>query len=395
MARMIGTTARGIRAPIVREGDDLVRITTDSIIAAAEQHQFDLQDRDIVGVTESLVARAQGNYVTTRQIAQEIKDKFPGDLVVLFPILSRNRFAMILRALAMSGRHIVVMLNYPGDEVGNHLMDPDRMEEQNINPYTDILTENDYRRYFGHSFKHPFTGLDYIDLYKGLADEGQIEIILANDWRAALNYSQDVLIANIHDRHRLKKRLKSAGGRHIYGLDDLCREPVEGSGYNADYGLLGSNQADAERLKLFPRDCSEFVTAVQTALRERTGRHLEVMVYGDGAFKDPQGKIWELADPVVSPGFTAGLAGTPNEIKMKYVIDNELSRLGESEMIDALREKIRSKGTDLVGQSESAGTTPRQLTDLLGSLCDLVSGSGDKGTPIILVQGYFDSYASD
>ncbi|MDD2578693.1 MAG: F420-0--gamma-glutamyl ligase [Clostridia bacterium] len=395
MARLIGTTARGIRAPIVREGDDLVKITTESILEAARQHQFELQDRDIVGVTESLVARAQGNYVTTQQIAGEIKEKFPDSLVVLFPILSRNRFAMILQALAMSGRHIYLMLNYPGDEVGNHLMDPDLMEEQNINPYTDILTEDDYRRYFGHSFKHPFTGLDYLDLYKSLAEEGQIEIILANDWRAALNYSRDVLIANIHDRQRLKKRLKSAGGRHIYGLDDLCRESIDGSGYNADYGLLGSNQADAGRLKLFPRDCQAFVEAVQDALRERTGRQLEVMIYGDGAFKDPQGKIWELADPVVSPGYTAGLAGTPNEIKMKYVIDNELSRLDASEMADALRDKIRGKGTDLVGQAASAGTTPRQLTDLLGSLCDLVSGSGDKGTPIILVQGYFDSYAAD
>ena len=395
MTRMVGTTARGIRAPIVQQGDDLINITTNAIIEAAEAEHFNLNDRDVVGVTESLLARAQGNYVSLEAIASDVNSKFPGDLVVLFPILSRNRFSMILKALALTGKKITVMLNFPSDEVGNHLMDVDQMEERNINPYTDILTEEDYRMAFGHTFKHPFTGLDYIDLYKGMAVNDNIEVVLANDYRAALKYSQDVLIANIHDRHRLKKKLLAAGARTALGLDDIINTSVQGSGFNPEYGLLGSNQAGDDRLKLFPRECQPFVEAVADMLKERTGKQIEVMIYGDGAFKDPQGKIWELADPLVSPGFTSGLVGTPNEIKMKYIVDNELSSLNRSEMVDALRNKIRSKGTDLVGQAESAGTTPRQLTDLLGTLCDLMSGSGDKGTPIILIQGYFDNYAVD
>ena len=395
MARMVGTTARGIRAPIVRQGDDLVQIVTDSIVQAAQAENFVLHDRDVVGVTESLLARAQGNYISLQAIADDVARKFPGDLVVMFPILSRNRFAMILKALAMSKRKITVMLNFPCDEVGNHLMDVDQMEDKGINPYTDVLSEQDYRVHFGHTFKHPFTGLDYIDLYKNLEIDGNIEIVLANDYRAALNFSSDVLVANIHDRSRLKKKLLAAGARTVLGLDDLAAEPLNGEGHNPEYGLLGSNQAGADRLKLFPRDCQPFVEAVQSELKKQTGQLLEVMIYGDGAFKDPQGKIWELADPLVSPGYTTGLKGTPNEIKMKYIVDNELSSLSRSEMVDALLEKIRSKGTDLVGQAESAGTTPRQLTDLLGTLCDLMSGSGDKGTPIILIQGYFDNYAAE
>ena len=395
MARMVGTTARGIRTPIVRQGDDLVQIVADSVLDAAKAEGVSLRDRDVVGITESLLARAQGNYVSLEAIASDVKEKFPGDLVVLFPILSRNRFAMILKALALTGKKITVVLNFPCDEVGNHLMDVDKMEERNINPYTDVLTEEDYRMAFGHSFKHPFTGLDYIDLYKSLAADANIEIVLANDYRAALNYSQDVLVANIHDRIKLKKKLLAAGARTALGLDDLINQPLQGSGFNPEYGLLGSNQAGADQLKLFPRDCQPFVETVQKLLNERTGKKIEVMIYGDGAFKDPQGKIWELADPVVSPGFTAGLKGTPNEIKMKYIVDNELSGLSRSEMVDALRDKIRTKGTDLVGQAESAGTTPRQLTDLLGTLCDLMSGSGDKGTPVILIQGYFDNYSVD
>jgi F420-0:gamma-glutamyl ligase len=390
---MIGTTVRGIRAPIIREGDDLVSIVVDSLLAASQQENFLFGDRDVAGVTESLLARAQGNYVDIETVAEDIKKKFPGDIVVLFPILSRNRFSVILRSLALTGRKITVMLSYPSDEVGNHLMDIDKMEEAGINPYTDVLTEADYRKHFGHSFKHPFTGLDYIDLYKSLAINDNIEVVLANDYRAALNFSQDVLIANIHDRERLSRKLLQAGARTALGLDKIMNEPINGSGFNPQYGLLGSNLSSDSRLKLFPRDCQAFVDQVQASLLEKTGRKIEVMVYGDGAFKDPQGKIWELADPVVSPGFTSGLIGTPNEIKMKYVVDNELAGMDTEATAKALREKILTKENDLLGKSASAGTTPRQLTDLLGSLFDLTSGSGDKGTPIVLAQGYFDHYA--
>lgn len=395
MSRMIGTTVRGVRAPIVREGDDLVSIVVDSVLQAAQQEKFELRDRDVIGVTESLLARAQGNYVNIETVAEDIKSKFPGDIVVIFPILSRNRFAVILRSLALTGRKITVMLNYPSDEVGNQLMDTDKMEEAGINPYTDVLIEADYRRHFGHSFKHPFTGLDYIDLYKSLAVDGNIEVVLANDYRAALQFSQDVLIANIHDRDRLRKKLIQAGARTALGLDRIMNEPIGGSGFNPQYGLLGSNQSSDSKLKLFPRDCRPFVDSVQSRLQAETGKKIEVMVYGDGAFKDPQGKIWELADPVVSPGFTDGLAGTPNEIKMKYIVDNDLAGLDQEATARALREKILTKEKDLLGKSASAGTTPRQLTDLLGSLFDLTSGSGDKGTPIVLAQGYFDHYAVD
>lgn len=395
MTRMIGTAVRGIRAPIVREGDDLVEIVVSSVIDAAKSEGFELRDRDVVGVTESLLARAQGNYVEISTVSADIASKFSGDIAVIFPILSRNRFSVILRSLALTGRKITLILNYPCDEVGNHLMDVDKMEEAGVNPYTDVLSEADFRRIFGYEYLHPFTGLDYIDLYKSLAENDNIEIVLANDYKAALNYSQDVLVANIHDRAKLKRKLLQAGARTALALDDIMNESVDGSGYNPDYGLYGSNQAGDTRLKLFPRECQPFVTSVQELLLARTGRKIEVMVYGDGAFKDPQGKIWELADPVVSPGFTDGLRGTPNEIKMKYIVDNELEGMGAEETSKALKDKILSKDNDLVGQKASAGTTPRQLTDLLGSLFDLTSGSGDKGTPIVLAQGYFDHYAAD
>lgn len=395
LARSIGTAAYGVRAPIIREGDDLAPIVVDTLLQAQANGAFKIKDHDVVGITESLLARAQGNYVSIDAVAADVARKIPGDFVVLFPILSRNRFSLILKGLARSKRKITVMLNYPCDEVGNHLMDVDRMEEAGINPYTDVLTEADYRAHFGHSFKHPFTGLDYIDLYKNLAVDGNIEIVLANDCKAALHFAPHVLVANIHDRARLKRQLLKAGAKTAVGLDDLLKESIEGSGFNPDFGLLGSNQAGETKLKLFPRDCRSFVGRVQQLLEEKTGKHLEVMVYGDGAFKDPQGKIWELADPVVSPGYTDGLIGMPNEIKMKYVVDNELSGLDRAATTDALRQKIRAKEANLVGQAASLGTTPRQLTDLLGSLCDLISGSGDKGTPVILVQGYFDNYATD
>lgn len=395
MTRLTGTTTRGIRAPIIRQGDDLVQIVADSVLQAAASENFQVRDRDVIGITESLLARAQGNYVTVHDIAAEVKRKFPDNLVVIFPILSRNRFSLILRGLALSGKKITLMLNYPCDEVGNHLMDVDQMEEKGINPYTDILTEDDFRNYFGHSFRHPFTGLDYIDLYKELAVDNNIEIVLANDCTAALRYGQDILVANIHDRQRIKRKLLKEGARTVIGLDDMLNEPAIGRGYNPEVGLLGSNQAGAEKLKLFPRDCQPFVNLVQKKIAAVTGHMVEVMVYGDGAFKDPQGKIWELADPVVSPGFTSGLAGTPNEIKMKLIVDNELAELQGQELSDALKQKIMAKQDNLVGQQDSAGTTPRQLTDLLGTLCDLTSGSGDKGTPIVLIQGYFDNYATE
>lgn len=395
MARYIGTAAYGIRAPIIREGDDLASIVVSSLLEASSHNAFQIKDRDVIGVTESLLARAQGNYVNTQDITADVMRKIPDDYVVLFPILSRNRFALILRGLAQSKRKMTVMLSYPHDEVGNPLMDPDQLDESGINPHTDILTEDRYRRLFGYEFKHPFTGLDYVALYKSLAVNDNIEIVLANDYKAALQFSPHILVADIHDRSRLKRKLWQAGAQTVIGLDDLLTEPVNGSGYNPEYGLLGSNQAGDDRLKLFPRDCAQFVTCVQQLVKDRTGKHLEVMIYGDGAFKDPRGRIWELADPVVSPGYTDGLKGLPNEIKLKYVVDNELAGLDRFSAAESLKNKIRTKASKSVETSEFLGTTPRQITDLLGSLCDLISGSGDKGTPIVLIQGYFDNYASD
>lgn len=395
MGRIVGTVVRGIRTPIVKEGDDIASVVVEALLNAARQSGFAFQDRDVVGITESVVARSQGNYAPIAAVAAEINRKFSGDIALLFPILSRNRFSLILKGIAQSGKKIHLFLNFPADEVGNQLMDIELMDEKGINPHTDFLTEDEYRRFFGEETIHPFTGIDYVKLYKELAAPGQIEIYLANDPRTVLDYSKEVLIANIHDRSRIKKNLRRAGAKSVFALDDLLTEPIDGCGYNPEYGLLGSNKATEDKLKLFPRDCQSLVEKIQQLLRERVGKRIEVMVYGDGAFKDPQGKIWELADPVVSPGFTCGLRGTPNEIKIKYVADNEFGGLNREALTEAVKQKVRSKEQNLCGQDLSLGTTPRQLTDLLGSLCDLTSGSGDKGTPVILIQGYFDNYSND
>jgi len=394
MSRCVGTVARGIRTPIVKEGDNLINIVVDSVLRAAEEENFELRDRDIVGITESLVARAQGNYATIEDIAKDVASKFPGDIGVVFPILSRNRFSILLKGIAMTGRKIHLLLSYPADEVGNHLMDIDKMDELAINPYTDVLTEEDYRRMFGEKVPHPFTGIDYVSLYREMANDN-IDIYFSNDPRTILKYTKDILVANVHERKRTKRILKKAGANIIYGLDDILTKPINGSGYNPEYGLLGSNLASDHEVKLFPRDCQYYVEEIQRLLYERTGKKLEVLVYGDGAFKDPVGRIWELADPVVSPGYTEGLKGTPNEIKLKYVVDTELSHLEGEEILKAVKQKIYSKEVDLLDQAESLGTTPRQITDLIGSLCDLTSGSGDKGTPVVLIQGYFDNFASE
>jgi len=393
MIRTVGTTVRGLRAPIIKEGDDLVSIVVDSVLKSMDAEKFTLNDRDVIGVTESLVARSQGNYASVDDIAEDVNKKFDGDFAVVFPILSRNRFSLILKGLAMTGKKIYLFLNYPSDEVGNHLMDVDMMDDAGINTYTDVLTEEKYREIFGEHVAHPFTGIDYVKMYKELAINDNIEIFLTNDPRVALNYTKEVLVANIHDRKRIKKLLLKSGATNVYGLDEVLNESVNGSGFNPEYGILGSNTATHTKIKLFPKNSQETVETIQSLLKEKTGKNIEVMVYGDGAFKDPVGKIWELADPVVSPGYTKGLEGTPNEIKIKYVADNELSNLNSDEMTDAIKKKINEKGNDEGHLGQKLGTTPRQITDLLGSLCDLTSGSGDKGTPIILIQGYFDSYA--
>ena len=394
MVRTVGTTARGIITPIIKEGDDLVNIVVDSVLKSMENDKYSLNDRDVIGITESLVARAQGNYIPLDDITTDINRLFAGDISLLFPILSRNRFSLILKAIAMTGKKIHVFLNYPSDELGNHLMDVDKMYEKGVNPYTDLLSEKQYRELFGEKVPHPFTGIDYVDLYKSLGVDNNIEIYLSNNPRAALDYTKEILIANIHDRFRTKNILLSAGAEKVLCLDDILTRPISGRGYNAEYGLLGSNMATETSLKLFPRDCRKIVMDIQQALKAKTGKHIEVMIYGDGAFKDPRGKIWELADPVVSPGFTPGLEGTPNEIKLKYIADSQAGSINSEDMAALIKNKIKDKGNNLVGKAESLGTTPRQLTDLLGSLCDLTSGSGDKGTPIVLVQGYFDNFAS-
>ncbi len=395
MVRTIGTVAIGIRAPIVQEGDDVVAVIVDSVLRFVQTENFCLQDRAVIGVTESLVARAQGNYVSIQDVALDIKDKFSGDMAVVFPILSRNRFAPILKGIARSDRKIYLFLSYPADEMGNSLMDMDIMDQAGLNPYTDVLTEDRYRKIFGDHVRHPFTGIDYVRMYKELAVNDNIVIYFANDPRVALDFSPEVLVANVHARERTKRILKRAGATVVRGLDDILTKPVNGSGYSPDFGLLGSNLATDNTIKLFPRDCQRIVDAVQAVLKDKTGKHVEVMIYGDGAFKDPQGKIWELADPVVSPGYTKGLEGTPHEVKLKYIADNELSRLGHEQVNEAIKLRLREKKTGTVEAVESLGTTPRRLTDLLGSLCDLTSGSGDKGTPIVLVQGYFDDYATE
>ena len=395
MERKVGTISRGIRCPIIREGDNLVDIVVNSVCEAAESEGFELRNRDVVGITESIVARSQGNYASVDAVAKDVKTKLGGETVgVIFPILSRNRFAMILKGIARGSKKIVLMLNYPSDEVGNALITIDQLDEAGINPYSDVLTLAKYRELFGDN-KHEFTGVDYVEYYsKLITDENcDVEIIFANNCKEILKYTDTVLNCDIHTRARTKRILLASGAKTVCGLDDILTSSVDGSGYNEKYGLLGSNKSTEETLKLFPRECTELVNKIQAKLLERTNKHIEVMVYGDGAFKDPQGKIWELADPVVSPGFTSGLVGTPNELKLKYLADNDFHNLSGKELKEAIEKSIKAKSGSLVGNMASQGTTPRQLTDLIGSLCDLTSGSGDKGTPVILVQGYFDSYA--
>ncbi|HHV11690.1 MAG TPA: F420-0--gamma-glutamyl ligase [Clostridiales bacterium] len=394
MERLIGTVSRGLRAPIIRQGDDIAEITITSVLSAAKSGNFEVYDQDIIAITEAIVARAQGNYATVDQIATDVRNKFGDNTIgVIFPILSRNRFGICLKGIARGAKKIQLMLSYPSDEVGNHIVDLDALDEKGINPWVDVLSEAQYRALFGYT-KHPFTGVDYIDYYKELIQgEGcEVEVILANDCRTILNYTKHVLSCDIHTRARTKRILKANGAELVLGLDDILTSPVDGGGYNADYGLLGSNKATEETVKLFPRDCEEVVKKIQSGIKEATGKHVEVMVYGDGAFKDPIGKIWELADPVVSPAYTEGLEGQPNEVKLKYLADNDFADLSGEELKTAISDYIKHKDSNLVGSMVSQGTTPRRLTDLIGSLCDLTSGSGDKGTPIVLVQGYFDNY---
>ena len=397
MSRMIGTVSRGVRAPIIRQGDDIVQIVTDSVLEASADAGFKFNDRDIVAMTEAVVARAQGNYATVDDIATDVKAKFGGETVgVIFPILSRNRFAICLRGIAKGAKKVVLMLSYPSDEVGNHLVSIDALDDKGIDPYTDVLSLEKYRELFGYE-KHRFTGVDYVEYYEGLIKDcgTEVEIIFANNPKAILNYTKNVLCCDIHTRARTKRIIKANGGEIVLGLDEILNAPVNGSGYNEHYGLLGSNKATEDQVKLFPRDCQPIVDAIQKKLCDATGKTIEVMVYGDGAFKDPVGKIWELADPVVSPAYTSGLEGTPNELKLKYLADNDFSDLSGDAIKEAIKGKIQEKDDNLVGKMASEGTTPRQLTDLIGSLCDLTSGSGDKGTPIVFIQGYFDNYTTE
>lgn len=398
MARMIGTVSRGVRAPIIRNGDDIVDVVTTSVLeAVASEEGFEVRDKDIIAMTEAIVARAQGNYASVDDIAADVKAKFGGETVgVILPILSRNRFAICLRGIAKGAKKIVLMLSYPSDEVGNHLISLDALDEKGVNPYTDVLDLKKYRELFGYE-KHTFTGVDYVEYYEKLITDcgAEAEIIFANDPRAVLKYTKNVLNCDIHTRARTKRLLKNAGAEIVFGLDEIMSESINGSGYNADYGLLGSNKATEDQVKLFPRDCQPVVDAIQKRIFDATGKHVEVMVYGDGAFKDPIGKIWELADPVVSPAYTSGLEGTPNELKLKYLADNEFASLSGDELKSAIKDKIHQKDDNLVGKMASEGTTPRRLTDLIGSLCDLTSGSGDKGTPIVYIQGYFDNYTNE
>lgn len=395
--RMVGTVSRGVRAPIIRSGDDLVSIVTDSVLEAARSEGFELRDRDVVAMTEAIVARAQGNYASVDDIAEDVRAKLGGGTVgVIFPILSRNRFAICLRGIAKGAKKIVLMLSYPSDEVGNHLIDLDQLDEKGVDPYKDVLSLERYRELFGHTI-HRFTGVDYVDYYAQLIRESgaEVEVVFANNPRAILDYTKNVIHCDIHTRARTGRILKASGGERVFGLDELMTAPVNGSGCNERYGLLGSNKATEDQVKLFPRECQNLVEAIQDKLVKATGKHIEVMVYGDGAFKDPVGKIWELADPVVSPAYTAGLEGTPNELKLKYLADNDFAHLSGEALRDAIKEQISKKDDDLVGNMASEGTTPRRLTDLIGSLCDLTSGSGDKGTPIVLIQGYFDNYTAE
>ncbi len=393
MARKVGTISRGIRCPIIREGDDIAKMVVDSVIEAKEAEGFQLRDKDVVAVTESVVARAQGNYASVDAIAKDVREKLGGETIgVIFPILSRNRFAICLRGIAMGAKKIVLMLNYPSDEVGNALVSLDQLDVAGVNPYSDVLTEEKYRELFGENL-HPFTGVDYVKYYSDLVKScgAEVEIILANNPRVILDYTDSVLTCDIHTRARTKRILKEAGAKRVCGLDDILTSSVDGSGYNSKYGLLGSNKSTEDKVKLFPNECFDLVYDMQKQFKERCGKNIEVMVYGDGAFRDPVGKIWELADPVVSPAYTDGLEGTPNELKLKYLADNDFKDLKGDELKKAIEGAIRKKDGDLVGNMASQGTTPRRLTDLIGSLCDLTSGSGDKGTPVVLVQGYFDN----
>ena len=395
MERYVGTVSRGIRAPIIREGDNLAQIVVDSVWAASQSEDgFPFHDKDVVAVTEAVVARAQGNYASIDDIAEDVKVKLGGETIgVIFPILSRNRFSVCLKGIARGAKKVVLMVSYPADEVGNHLIDEDLLDEKGVNPWSDVLTEEKYRELFGRVL-HPFTGVDYLEFYRGLIEEAgaECEIILSNNPKSILDYTKRVLTCDIHSRARTKRILKAAGAEIVCGLDDILTAPVNGSGCNEQYGLLGSNKATETTVKLFPRECDKFVSEVNALLKEKTGKNIEVMVYGDGAFKDPVGKIWELADPVVSPAYTSGLEGTPNELKLKYLADNDFADLRGDELKKAISERIANKDSNLKGQMASQGTTPRRLTDLIGSLADLTSGSGDKGTPIIFVQGYFDNY---
>ena len=395
--RRVGTVSRGIRCPIIREGDDLAEIVTNSVLEAAEIEGFPLNDRDVISITESIVARSQGNYASVEDIAQDVKNKLGGGTIgVLFPIFSRNRFAICLRGIAMGAKKIVLMLSYPSDEVGNSMITLDQIDAAGVNPYSDVLTLEKYRELFGNDTKLEFTGVDYVEYYSDLIRScgAEVEIIFANQAKAILDYTDCILTCDIHTRARTKRILKAAGAKVVCGLDDIMTAPVNGSGCNEKYGLLGSNKSTEDKVKLFPRECQDLVLDIQKRVLDRTGKHVEVMVYGDGAFKDPKGKIWELADPVVSPAFTDGLVGTPNELKLKYLADNDYKDLSGEALKEAISASIRAKSGSLVGNMAAQGTTPRQLTDLIGSLCDLTSGSGDKGTPVVLVQGYFDNYTN-
>lgn len=394
MERRVGTVSRGIRCPIIRQGDDLANIVVTSVLDACQSEGFELRNKDVISVTESIVARSQGNYATVQDIADDVRAKLGGETIgVIFPILSRNRFAICLKGIAMGAKKVVLMLSYPSDEVGNALLTYDQLDEAGINPYSDVLTLEKYRELFGEN-KHEFTGVDYVQYYADIitAAGAEVEVIFANQPKTILNYTDKVLNCDIHTRVRTKRLLKAAGAKVVCGLDDILTASVNGSGFNAKYGLLGSNKSTEDQIKLFPRECQWLVEDIQKSILEKTGKHVEVMVYGDGAFKDPQGKIWELADPVVSPAFTAGLVGTPNELKLKYLADNDFKNLNGAQLRDAIADAIQHKEGSLVGNMASQGTTPRQLTDLIGSLCDLTSGSGDKGTPVVLVQGYFDNF---
>ena len=394
---MVGTISRGVRAPIIRSGDNLAEIVTSSVITAAKEEGYELRNRDVIAMTEAIVARAQGNYASVNDIAADVRAKFGGEEVgVIFPILSRNRFAICLKGIARGARKVVIMLSYPSDEVGNHLISLDMLDEKGVDPYKDVLDVKKYRELFGYE-KHRFTGVDYVEYYESLVrgEGAECEIIFANNPRAILDYTQNVLCCDIHTRARTKRILKAAGAKIVLGLDDILTSSVNGSGYNEDYGLLGSNKATEEQVKLFPRDCQALVEDIQSRVLSETGKLVEVMVYGDGAFKDPVGKIWELADPVVSPAYTAGLEGTPNELKLKYLADNDFASLSGEALKEAIKGEIQKKDSNLVGNMASEGTTPRRLTDLIGSLCDLTSGSGDKGTPIVHIQGYFDNYTTE